>query len=47
VLDVLHKSDSTVIRGPSTWNGRGRVLAGRLDAENNLGKTRPLEASTG
>ena len=47
MLDILHKSDTAIVRGAGTWDGGGRVLAGGIDAENAVGEIRLLEASTG
>ena len=47
MLDVLHISNSAVVRGARAWHGGGRVLAGRIDGENNLGEIRLLKTSTG
>src|SRR5512145_493850 len=46
VLDVLHLPDAATLRGAGTRDGGGRFLAGGTDAENGLGETRLLEAST-
>jgi len=45
MLDILHLSNTAIIRGPCTWDGGSRFLEGGINAENNLGEIYFLEAS--
>ena len=45
MLDVLHKSDSTAVRGARARDGGGRFLEGGFNAENALGEIWLFETS--
>ena len=46
MLDILHVSDSAIVRSAGARDGRGRFLAGGTRGENDLGEIRLLEEST-